>query len=183
MKIYIAREGKHFGVYEFDHIAQLYIAGNIRTSDLAWHEGLEDWLPISKVIQLESGISPVVLNNASPCSPILSFDSNDLSLKSNLVNLKLKEVEGIKKPLKQAYLLFVLVCLVALIKGFHHGVSFLSFLPILIASKLTLSWIKNTKYTSIYGLYLITLISLLLIFSQNIADYFANLMQSPINLK
>jgi len=50
MEIYITRNGERYGPYSLAEVQADINAGNIQSTDLAWHEGVTDW---SEVWQLE----------------------------------------------------------------------------------------------------------------------------------
>ena len=49
MQIYISRDGKQFGPYTLEQIQASIGTGHILPSDLAWHEGIPAWVPVSSI--------------------------------------------------------------------------------------------------------------------------------------
>jgi len=47
--IYIDREGEQFGPYSIDQVSSYLGDGSLLVSDMAWHEGLNDWVPVSHI--------------------------------------------------------------------------------------------------------------------------------------
>lgn len=54
MKIHLNRDGQQPGPYGLDEINSLLATGRLRLDCWAWHEGLDDWIPLSQV----AGIDP-----------------------------------------------------------------------------------------------------------------------------
>jgi hypothetical protein len=49
MEIHIARDGKQFGPYTISEVNDYLGTGFLKPDDLAWHEGLSDWKPLSNI--------------------------------------------------------------------------------------------------------------------------------------
>jgi len=49
MDLYITRNGKQLGPYSLDEANKNLRGGVIDSSDLAWHAGLSEWVPLSTV--------------------------------------------------------------------------------------------------------------------------------------
>ena len=49
MEIYINHDGEQFGPFGIDDINTYLQDGNLSASDLAWHEGLAEWVPVSSL--------------------------------------------------------------------------------------------------------------------------------------
>ncbi|MDE2248139.1 MAG: RDD family protein [Xanthomonadaceae bacterium] len=47
MEIWIGRDGERHGPYKEDDVRQWLRSGQVSPQDLAWHEGLADWQPLS----------------------------------------------------------------------------------------------------------------------------------------
>jgi hypothetical protein len=47
MDVYFARDGKLLGLYPDDGVFQLLEGHAVVDSDYFWHEGMDDWQPIS----------------------------------------------------------------------------------------------------------------------------------------
>lgn len=54
MDIFIALNGSHTGPYTEDQIREMLNAGRIHRYQMAWRDGLSEWLPLEKVIVLDS---------------------------------------------------------------------------------------------------------------------------------
>ena len=63
MDIYINRDGQQNGPYSLDKINECLAQGSMQPTDLAFHEGLPDWIPLSQV-------AGVIINEASPAQPL-----------------------------------------------------------------------------------------------------------------
>ena len=62
MDIYINRDGQQGGPYSLDKINEWLAQGSMQPTDLAFHEGLTDWIPVSQV-------AGVIIGGASPTQP------------------------------------------------------------------------------------------------------------------
>lgn len=65
MDIYINRNGQQGGPYSLDKINECLAQGSMRSTDLAFHEGLADWIPLNQ-------IDGVIIGGASPVQPPLT---------------------------------------------------------------------------------------------------------------
>ncbi|HBJ83917.1 MAG TPA: hypothetical protein DDZ88_08620 [Verrucomicrobiales bacterium] len=50
MQIHVAQNGEKTGPFEREEVLRRLVAGDLKGSDLGWHEGLADWEPLSKLI-------------------------------------------------------------------------------------------------------------------------------------
>jgi S1-C subfamily serine protease len=50
MKIWVTQKGESLGPYPREQVAKYLKSGLLNPEDLAWHDGLEDWQPLSKVL-------------------------------------------------------------------------------------------------------------------------------------
>ena len=50
MQIYVARAEQKLGPYTLDEVRSKLASGELSESDLAWHEGLTNWLPLQQVL-------------------------------------------------------------------------------------------------------------------------------------
>jgi len=62
MQIYIHRDGLQFGPYSIEQAKGYIASGNLLGTDLAWHEGSADWVPLGQV----PGIAPDRARTAEP---------------------------------------------------------------------------------------------------------------------
>ena len=60
MQIHINRDGQDFGPYTLEQVNQYLQEGSIVATDMAWHEGMPDWMPLPKVqgVEIPEGLSP-----------------------------------------------------------------------------------------------------------------------------
>lgn len=58
MQIYLVENGKSVGPFELDDVRQRLQDGELKRSDLAWYEGLADWIPLSDVPGMEQAPPP-----------------------------------------------------------------------------------------------------------------------------
>lgn len=57
MKITIHSHGQQFGPYYLEQVKELMAAGAFVSSDMAWHEGLPSWVPLSDLPFLQGAVS------------------------------------------------------------------------------------------------------------------------------
>ena len=60
MAILVCRNGQQEGPYELDEIDRALREGKLSATDLAWQEGLADWLPLGELVGLQEPVPPVV---------------------------------------------------------------------------------------------------------------------------
>jgi len=75
MQIHISKNGKQSGPYSESQVRDMLDSGMLSRSDLAWHEGITDWMPLQSVLSITSpppvrGFSSVV--NEQIGGPILA---------------------------------------------------------------------------------------------------------------
>ncbi len=63
MQYHVAQNGEKFGPIEKDEVYRRLVAGELKPTDLGWHEGLAEWEPLSKLIPPPQ---PPPLSAASP---------------------------------------------------------------------------------------------------------------------
>jgi hypothetical protein len=71
MNITIHRDGHNYGPYSPEQVKEYLTAGSLLANDLAWHEGVSDWLPLSQVPELVTKPPPPPAAVLPPL-PILS---------------------------------------------------------------------------------------------------------------
>jgi len=49
MQIYVARDGQQFGPYTAEEVRDYLAEGTLLRSELAWHEGLENWVTLDQI--------------------------------------------------------------------------------------------------------------------------------------
>lgn len=52
MQIYIAKSGHQTGPFAEEQVNSMLTAGMVELADLAWHEGLPDWIPLHQVLNI-----------------------------------------------------------------------------------------------------------------------------------
>ena len=67
LQIHIYRDGKQTGPYSVDEIRAHLRSGALVPSDLAWHEGAPEWVPLSSILGLS--LPPQLPHTASIMSP------------------------------------------------------------------------------------------------------------------
>ena len=60
MAILVYRNDQQEGPYELDEIDRALREGMLSATDLAWQEGLADWLPLGELVGLQEPVPPVV---------------------------------------------------------------------------------------------------------------------------
>ena len=68
MPIYITRGEEPTGPYSFDEVREFLAEGSLLPTDLAWHEGLENWIPLSELV----GQSAVPESVPPPSAPVVT---------------------------------------------------------------------------------------------------------------
>ena len=60
MQIHIDRQGERFGPYSLDEVNQYLAAGNVLPTDLGWHDGMADWVPVTEIggVEASAGGTP-----------------------------------------------------------------------------------------------------------------------------
>lgn len=73
MEIWIGRDGERHGPYKEDDVRQWLRSGQVSPADLAWHEGLADWQPLSVLFPDMAAAPPPAASNpyAAPTAPLL----------------------------------------------------------------------------------------------------------------
>lgn len=71
MQIYIGRDGQRQGPFPLEDVNSQLAAGTIKLTDLAWYEGLQNWVALSQIPGVASpsaasGNAPVVAAGALP---------------------------------------------------------------------------------------------------------------------
>jgi Zn-dependent protease len=72
MTIYITRSGKRYGPYSLAEAQEHVRSGNLAMTDLAWHEGLPNWIPLNQ-IQGFPFVRP-----ATPVAPVATITPEEL---------------------------------------------------------------------------------------------------------
>ena len=70
MQVYINREGQQYGPFTKEQVDEALAQGSLLSSDLAWHEGAPQWVPLSQLTATLSLSSSVPSTSAAkPVSP------------------------------------------------------------------------------------------------------------------
>jgi type II secretory pathway pseudopilin PulG len=65
MQFHVAQNGEKTGPFEREEVLRRLVAGELKGSDLGWHEGLADWEPLSKLIPPPAKAQATVLPQSS----------------------------------------------------------------------------------------------------------------------
>ena len=57
--VYITREGEQFGPYNVGELQGYLTSGDLLPEDLAWHEGLTEWMPLNALLQSAPSSGPL----------------------------------------------------------------------------------------------------------------------------
>ena len=66
MQIHVAKNGQKMGPYSEAQVREMLASGSIAGTDLGWHEGLADWVPLSSLL---AGAAPISAANI-PAAPL-----------------------------------------------------------------------------------------------------------------
>ena len=69
MDIYIARGQEQLGPYPLDQVQQLLDSGVLKPDDFAFHEGLDNWTPLTEVIAAQASDLPPLPAMPAPAAP------------------------------------------------------------------------------------------------------------------
>ena len=78
MKIHIDRNGERFGPYSIEEINAYLANGTLLPSDLAWKDGMTNWLPVQQ-------ISGVVVATGSVATSVLPSQSVSIGNKKKIL--------------------------------------------------------------------------------------------------
>ena len=59
MEIYIGRDGKQRGPFSLGQVKRFLAQGKVKPTDVAWHEGLADWVPVEEITGAGAPLSRV----------------------------------------------------------------------------------------------------------------------------
>jgi len=60
MNIYIVKNGQQTGPFAIEQIRDAIASGSVSPSDLAWHDGLPNWIPLSSIPEMQLAVPPPV---------------------------------------------------------------------------------------------------------------------------
>jgi uncharacterized RDD family membrane protein YckC len=75
MEVWIGRQGERLGPYRDEEVRQWLREGKVRTDDLAWHEGLTDWQPLSAMFPEDAAAAPEQPVPQPPALPLAAVVS------------------------------------------------------------------------------------------------------------
>jgi len=58
MQIHVDRGGERFGPYSLEEVNRYLADGTLMSSDIGWHEGAADWMPLTKIAGVVAGGRP-----------------------------------------------------------------------------------------------------------------------------
>ena len=75
MQIFIARNNERHGPYSLDDIQAYLASGHLNDNDLAWHQGIQDWIPVNQIpgIKLPQNRTPPPPPQITPTKQNTSF--------------------------------------------------------------------------------------------------------------
>ena len=70
MQVHIDRNGERYGPYNIEDINAYLASGTLLPTDLAWQDGMTDWLPISQIpsVIMPGGSVPAPIPTSQPAS-------------------------------------------------------------------------------------------------------------------
>lgn len=74
MDVYIARNGARSGPFPLEEVQRQLASGQLSTSDLAWTQGAQDWVPLASFPPLQS--IPSIPGNMPPAIPLHDLNSD-----------------------------------------------------------------------------------------------------------
>ena len=85
MQIYLARDNEQAGPYTLEQVNSMLASGQVVLSDLAWHEGLDNWQPLGqltggRLYYSPHGASPFASAPATPTAPSHTASSAPVNL-------------------------------------------------------------------------------------------------------
>jgi hypothetical protein len=66
MKIHISKNQQNIGQFELSEVNRMLQSGQISTNDLAWQEGMTDWIPIGRFPGVNPSPPPIPGTNPPP---------------------------------------------------------------------------------------------------------------------
>ena len=94
MNIYIFFEGARQGPFTADELTQQIRSGIFPSSVLAWHEGIEDWKPLSNISGFEN-IERIVTDKEKIQDAIRSSKVGKFSFKAGIYSLMLSAISTV----------------------------------------------------------------------------------------
>jgi len=69
MDIYITKNDENIGPFSIDEVREKLSVGEVSAEDFAWHDGLEEWLPLSEILAQDAPSSGAELPPGAPPPP------------------------------------------------------------------------------------------------------------------
>jgi len=120
-EIYLLRHGKRVGPYPPGAIKSFLATRSISPEDLAWHDGLEDWVPVATLAVLAEGAKPTrkpltVIRQRSDTSPVPRMVSTRVAriTEQNKIITRQHEFRPKRRPVSQGPLWVALATLLVL---------------------------------------------------------------------
>jgi hypothetical protein len=66
MKIHISKNGQNIGQFELSEVNRMLQSGQISSNDLAWQEGMANWIPVGTMPGLNASVPPIPGSNPPP---------------------------------------------------------------------------------------------------------------------
>ena len=81
MNIHITRDGQKYGPYGLEETRDLLQAGQLLASDLAWHDGLEEWTTLGELLAVSGDTPPppVLADGVSDQLPYIAVHNSFVS--------------------------------------------------------------------------------------------------------
>lgn len=70
MKIHISKNGQNIGQFELSEVNRMLQTGQISSNDLAWQDGMQEWMPVRSIPGVTAGAPPL------PSNPQTSYPPN-----------------------------------------------------------------------------------------------------------
>jgi hypothetical protein len=68
MQIYLHRDGQQLGPFTIEQVRGELVSGTIHGEDLAWHDGIPNWIPLSQMPEFAVAAPPPTVTAAPPVS-------------------------------------------------------------------------------------------------------------------
>ena len=87
MDIHISRDGQRFGPYPIEDARQHLAAGQLLATDLAWHEGAPDWIPLGDLLNQSAtpAVPPPPGEPAGAAAPAVSPEAAAAKKKKTMI--------------------------------------------------------------------------------------------------
>jgi hypothetical protein len=137
MQIHVARNGQQLGQYSVEEINRQLADGTLSPTDLAWHEGLAGWAPLSSIagLTLPAAASPAmpVSPPPAPPSPPVAPSPRPATAQSSVTSATPRSVQSSKGLVVSSWVLLGVTFLISLVPVLGCG-SWLLAWPVAIAT-------------------------------------------------